>query len=108
MKHSSRSFVGVCTLCLLTFVRTNTDSDLVVNKNKMHNAVKTLLGFAEGADMPHPSNVAESAPRYMLDLYDRFKNGPISMGQTEGNTVRSIQAKIGRYIYNNNNIYIMH
>ncbi|KAL4239221.1 Bone morphogenetic protein 3 [Mactra antiquata] len=94
MKHSSRTLIGVCTLCLLAFVRTDNESDLIVNKNKMHDAVKSMLGFSEGGDMPHPSDITGSAPRYMLDLYDRFKNGPISKGRAEGNTVRSIEAKI--------------
>lgn len=57
-----------------------------------------MLGFKESPNMPHPEHGAEDAPKYMLDLYERFKHGPISKGRTEGNTVRSIQAKIGMFI----------
>lgn len=96
MKHSARASVGVVTLCLLTLVRTDEKSDLLVNKSRMHDVVQTMLGFREAPQMPYPTHSAESAPKYMLDLYERFKDRPISKGQAEGNTVRSIQAKIGR------------
>jgi hypothetical protein len=65
----------------------------------MHDVVQSMLGFKGSPNMPHPAHMGEDAPKYMLDLYERFKNGPISKGQTEGNTVRSIKAKIGMFMF---------
>jgi hypothetical protein len=44
---------------------------------------------------PHPDKIEDEAPKYMLDLYERFKNNQIAKGSLMGNTVRSIQADIG-------------
>lgn len=95
MKHSSRTVLGFCVLCFLTSVKSEDGkSDLLVNRRRMHNVVKSMLGFSDSPNMPHPQHSATAAPKYMLDLYERFRQGPISTGKTEGNTVRSIEAKI--------------
>lgn len=80
--------------CCTLFSIYVTSEDSESQKEKLHQFVKTMLGFKESPNMPHPSNPAEEAPKYMLDLYERFKDGPISKGQLTGNTVRSIKAKI--------------
>ncbi|XP_033742698.1 bone morphogenetic protein 3-like [Pecten maximus] len=63
----------------------------------LNEAVKTLLGFKD--ELPRnklsfPYGVGQEAPKYMLDLYDRFRNSQISKGHLSGNTVRSIHAEI--------------
>ena len=88
-----------CTFFSIYVTSDNSESQ----KEKLHQFVKTMLGFKESPNMPRPENPAEEAPKYMLDLYERFKNGPISKGQLTGNTVRSIKAKIGKL---NNTIFI--
>ncbi|KAK3592663.1 hypothetical protein CHS0354_015963 [Potamilus streckersoni] len=64
----------------------------------LHETIRTLLGFKEipyrvSNSMPHPSHPGEDAPKYMMDLYEKFKSGPISKGKLSGNTVRSIHAE---------------
>jgi hypothetical protein len=74
----------------------------------LHEAVRTLLGFKESlvpqtrSDLlPFPGQKSddEKPPQYMLDLYEKFKNSRISKGQLSGNTVRSIHAEIGEYLF---------
>lgn len=63
----------------------------------LHEAVKSLLGFkGDPKASPTPNLWGEEAPKYMMDLYDRFKNSPIYKGQLTGNTVRSIHADTGK------------
>ncbi|XP_021343121.1 bone morphogenetic protein 3-like [Mizuhopecten yessoensis] len=63
----------------------------------LNEAVKTLLGFKDEHprdQISSPYGVGQEAPKYMLDLYDRFRNSQISKGHLSGNTVRSIHAEI--------------
>lgn len=67
----------------------------------LRRAVRTLLGFTKNPTsrsrlLPNPDKLSEEAPQYMMDLYERFKNTRISKGHLFGNTVRSIQAEIGK------------
>ena len=79
-----------CTFLTLSVSSEKSDSQ----RERLHEFVKTILGFKGNPSLP-PVNPAQEAPKYMLDLYERFKDGPISKGQLTGNTVRSIKAKIG-------------
>ena len=81
-----------------TFLSLSVTSEKSANqKERLHEFVKTMLGFKEDPSTV-PVNPAQDAPKYMLDLYERFKDGPISKGQLTGNTVRSIKAKIGKLL----------
>ena len=54
-------------------------------------------GRVAGGRPHHPApDAARPAPRYMLDLYEKYKNGwLLQNSQVAANTVRSIQAEIG-------------
>lgn len=93
MQWSASLVVRVFACCTFFSIYV-TSEDSESQREKLHQFVKTMLGFKESPNMPHPKNPAEEAPKYMLDLYERFKDGPISKGQLSGNTVRSIKAKI--------------
>lgn len=90
-----------------TLTRSSKQEKIVVNGNKnvvMHETFRTLLGFSDSPKyksklLPHPGKIENEAPKYMMDLYERFKNNQIAKGQLLGNTVRSIQADIGMYTY---------
>lgn len=61
-------------------------------------ALQTLLGFpakslTPGSAIGHFDS--RLAPQYMLDLYERYKDGRIRSGGQVANTVRSIQAERG-------------
>lgn len=76
----------------------------------MHETVRTLLGFKDSPKyrskiLPHPDKIEDEAPKYMLDLYERFKNNQIAKGSLMGNTVRSIQADIGQYLYKTESMF---
>ncbi|XP_069125272.1 bone morphogenetic protein 3-like [Argopecten irradians] len=63
----------------------------------LNESIKTLLGFKDELPRGHhssPYGVGQEAPKYMLDLYERFRNSQISKGHLSGNTVRSIHAEI--------------
>ncbi|VDI68563.1 bone morphogenetic protein 3/3B [Mytilus galloprovincialis] len=85
-----------------TLTRSSKQEKIVVNGNKnvvMHETFRTLLGFSDSPKyksklLPHPGKIENEAPKYMMDLYERFKNNQIAKGQLLGNTVRSIQADI--------------
>lgn len=75
----------------------------------LHHAVKKLLGFKDGPKTVEElsgrdvmgrvngksNSLAVAPPQYMLDLYERYKHGAISLGKMTGNTVRCIKADIG-------------
>lgn len=93
-------------IILILFIKLNycsREKPIVVKGNKnmvMHETVQTLLGFKDSPKyrskiLPHPDKIEDEAPKYMLDLYERFKNNQIAKGSLMGNTVRSIQADIG-------------
>ena len=95
-----RADIGCVLLLLLTVVH---DGEGVTGKQNvlLQHAVKTLLGFREvpqtgvrtpRSALPQPG----SAPSYMLELYEQFKYGQISKGRKAANTVRSINAQIGK------------
>lgn len=70
------------------------------NKNLvMHETFRNLLGFKDspkylGKLLPHPNKIDE-APKYMMTLYERYKNNRIVKGSLLGNTVRCIEGQIG-------------
>nr|ANJ60739.1 bone morphogenetic protein 3 [Pinctada fucata] len=89
----------------VTAVRRDTGGKNVL----LHQAVGTLLGFKEwselrGRELPDPNAKSKEAPRYMMDLYEKFKNSRISKGQLSGNTVRSINAEIAEV--NGNTMFV--
>jgi hypothetical protein len=50
-----------------------------------HILLWTLLGFKDSPKyrskiLPHPDKIEDEAPKYMLDLYERFKNNQIAKG----------------------------
>lgn len=71
----------------------------------LHQTVKTLLGFRETPKdpqlLPNPNDANEVAPKYMLDLYERYRYGGTRRGKMRGNTVRCIQSDIGKQMYYN-------
>ena len=72
----------------------------IAKQNAMlQNGVKTLMGYKDlplgekGVVRGTPDG--RVVPRYMLDLYSKFKNTDIVTGGGLANTVRSISAEIG-------------
>ena len=68
----------------------------------LKHAIRTLLGFHK---LPNPGGhptasgphgMEGAAPKYMMDLYQKYKDGTIMKGDRTGNTVRSIHADIGK------------
>nr|WND63736.1 bone morphogenetic protein 3 [Sinonovacula constricta] len=89
MELKLKTYVCVCVLLVWSAVNAgNTEVDGV----KMHNFVKSMLGFT--GEVRNEKKLTGEAPKFMLDLYERFKDGPISKGQMSSNTIRSIQPKI--------------
>ena len=69
----------------------------------LHEAVRKLLGFGSSpplrrrqdrALLPDPRR-PPPMPKYVLDLYEKYRSGEMREGQSLGNTVRSIPAEIG-------------
>ncbi|KAK2156983.1 hypothetical protein LSH36_201g03053 [Paralvinella palmiformis] len=81
---------------------------------ELRKAAQKLLGLR---DLPSSgSRKARSfdvkmAPKYMLDLYEKYKDGRIRSGKQVANTVRSIQAEVGvinsrsMFVFNLSSIY---
>ncbi|XP_074647688.1 uncharacterized protein LOC141903468 [Tubulanus polymorphus] len=66
----------------------------------LQHAVKNMLGFKElPKEKPHGGNrefpQELKPPKYMLDLYERYKFSTFPKGEQRGNTVRLIYADIG-------------
>ncbi|XP_025109610.1 LOW QUALITY PROTEIN: bone morphogenetic protein 3-like [Pomacea canaliculata] len=69
----------------------------------LHEAVRQLLGFSSSPEskpgqgsafLPDPSR-PPPMPKYVMDLYDKYRSGEMQDGPTLGNTIRSIHAEIG-------------
>ena len=69
----------------------------------LHEAVRKLLGFESSpsprrrqgrALLPDPRR-PPPMPKYVLDLYEKYRSGEMREGPSLGNTVRSIPAEIG-------------
>ena len=94
-------FLASLFLCLSSSA---TDNEGLAGQQRLllKHAVKTLLGFEELPDprgyIPSPKDMG-AASRYMMDLYNRHKEGAITKGKYTGNTVRSIHANIGKKIF---------
>lgn len=77
------------------------EEKIILRSNKnlvMHETVRNILGFKDspkylGKLLPHPNKIDE-APKYMMTLYERFKNNRIAKGRLLGNTVRCIEGQI--------------
>ncbi|XP_052818743.1 bone morphogenetic protein 3-like [Mya arenaria] len=94
MKHCSRTLLCTfCTICVFSIVKPEV-SDVMVDNDRMHLAVRSMLGFAGEPRGPRPALSADNAPKYMLDLYNMISEGRMSTEQLQGNTVRSIQSSI--------------
>ena len=65
----------------------------------MKQMVKSMLGFKDFPGSKKSFLDKKEAPQYMLDLYERFKDRPVSVGQSNSNTVRSIEAKISESFF---------
>ncbi|XP_064621336.1 uncharacterized protein LOC135484122 [Lineus longissimus] len=62
----------------------------------LQHAVKKMLGFKEFPSIRHhKQEEIEEAPKYMLDLYDRYKFSTIPKDGKRGNTVRMIFSHTG-------------
>ena len=78
----------------VTRIRHQTPADSVA----LQKAAQRLLGLR---DIPTNEGVptdfdVKMAPKYMLDLYEKYKDGRIRSGKRVANTVRSIQAQVGK------------
>ena len=69
----------------------------------LHDAVRELLGFQKlpdtsefDHDLLKGHGFRDDAPRYMMQLYEEYKYGTITKGRNYGNTLRSINAQIGK------------
>jgi len=96
MKRRLKTLVCTfCTVCVFSLVTGHLDdvSDVNVDNERMHDAVRTMLGFTE--DPARDGPVADSAPQYMLNLYKLVAEGGHPAAHLKGNTVRSVQATIG-------------
>ena len=105
MHVSFSILLHICMLCVLVKA---TDGILLGKQNvRLHEAMRSLLGYRSGPSndhllprgrrLPDPYDVKQEAPKYMLDLYAKFRNTQISKGQLSGNTVRSIHGDIGKH-----------
>ena len=101
MKLVLQAYVALCVfgLCVCRHRKRSQHKD--EQNILMQHAVKTLLGFKEvprrdSGNVPSPYNT-KVAPKFMLDLYQKYKDGKIRSGRQTANTVRSIQADIGEY-----------
>ena len=69
------------------------------DKVELRKAAQRLLGLRHlpsGSRRPRDFDV-KMAPKYMLDLYEKYKDGRFRSGKQVANTVRSIQAEVGEY-----------
>lgn len=67
------------------------EEDVTVNKSSRANGRRSSGG--KSASLRTPLEAGEKAPQFMLDLYEKIRSG--ATGSLAGNTVRSINAKIG-------------
>lgn len=93
----------VCFVCIDARRKRSKDSDKSSNVQQdtelLQEAVRNLLGFK---DLPQSESGRmidvedrKMAPKYMLDLYEKFKSGDIQQDNADANTVRSIHSQIG-------------
>ncbi|KAH3734866.1 hypothetical protein DPMN_041316 [Dreissena polymorpha] len=80
---------------MVACVRTSDESsDLTVDNGRMHEAVRSLLGFKGNPRAVHPARLQRDAPQFMMDLYNRISEGGMPASKLKGNTVRSLRSKI--------------
>ena len=79
----------------------NDDAD-EQQKHRLHQAVRTLLGpnvpedVPGGADSVNWGGATPEPPRYMMRLYEKYRDGSLGRDKESANTVRSIPAQIGK------------
>ncbi|XP_046379229.1 bone morphogenetic protein 3-like [Haliotis cracherodii] len=76
-------------------------SNIDAGKNiLLHEAVRKLLGFTStppkpSRKIPNPYEKETNPPKYILDLYEKYKFSESHQEELLGNTVRSLHAEIG-------------
>ncbi|CAH1793577.1 unnamed protein product [Owenia fusiformis] len=89
-------FLMTCNLVAWGKKHHEANGDLSSDQHVMlQHTIKNMLGYEKlPSDPKSKSTVMETAPKYMLDLYEKYRNGRFKKDEDRGNTVRSIHASI--------------
>ena len=99
-----RAIVKLTVLCYLPSVLSDAQTpDSESEHRTIQQTMQGVLGLQNTPSQSSEQSWTDSdfdmkmAPKYMLDLYEKYRDGRILSGKQVANTVRSIQAQIGTY-----------